>query len=100
MIEPGAGGTLRLSWSPSCLAAESDYAVYEGTLGSFTDHVPLFCSTSGATAATIVPGGGNTYYLVVPHGGAAEGSYGTASDSLERPPSVAACLPRAMVVCH
>ena len=99
MVEAGAGGTLRLTWSPSCLPADGDYAVYEGTIGNFTSHVPLLCSTSGATAATIVPGAGSTYYLIVPHGGAVEGSYGRDSSSLERPPSAAACFPRAMVTC-
>ena len=99
MVEEAAGGTLRLMWSPSCLPADSDYAVYEGTIGNFTSHVPLLCSTSGATAATIVPGAGSTYYLIVPHGGAVEGSYGRDSSSLERPPSAAACFPRAMVSC-
>jgi hypothetical protein len=98
-IEPGAGGTLHLSWSPSCLASDADYAVYEGTIGNFASHVPLLCSTAGATAVSISPGAGSTYYLVVPHNTTVEGSYGRDSASLERPPSAAACFPRATVAC-
>jgi hypothetical protein len=99
MLQPGPGGTLRLDWSPSCLASDVDYAVYEGTIGNFTSHLPVACSTSGATSLTIVPGAGDTYYLVVPHSASAEGSYGRASGLLERPPSAAACFPRATVAC-
>ena len=99
-IAPGPSGTLRLSWSPSCLATDVDYAVYEGAIGNFASHVPLVCSTSGATTVTIVPGAGNNYYLVVPHNGIAEGSYGRDSGLLERPPSAAACFPRATTACH
>ena len=98
-VDLGTGGTLRLAWSPTCLPTDGDYAVYEGTIGNFTSHVPLLCSTSGATFATIVPGAGNTYYLIVPRSGAVEGSYGRDSTSLERPPSAAACFPRAMISC-
>jgi hypothetical protein len=98
-VETGAGGSLLLSWSPSCRATDTNYAVYEGTLGSFTSHVPLLCSTSGATTATITPGTGDTYYLVVPNNGAVEGSYGWGSDQLLRPRSSAACFPQATVGC-
>jgi hypothetical protein len=94
-----AGGSLHLSWSASCAATDVNYAVYEGSLGNFTSHVPLLCSTSGATSVTITPGAGDTYYVVVPNNGSAEGSYGTGSDQFPRPPSTAACFPQATATC-
>ena len=98
-VSKGAGGAISLAWSPSCDLADADYAIYEGTIGDFTSHVPRICTTSGATSASIVPGAGGKYYLAVPHGGTAEGSYGTASGGIERPPSASACLARAIVSC-
>jgi len=98
-VAKGAGGAVSISWSPSCHPVDLDYAVYEGTIGTFTSHVPRVCSTSGATSASIVPGAGDRYYLVVPQGGSAEGSYGTRTGQIERPPSSAACLPQAILSC-
>ena len=95
----GPGGAVALSWSPSCRSGDVDYAVYEGTVGSFAIHVPRLCTTGGATAATIMPSSGNTYYLVVPHDGALEGSYGSAAFEAERPPSASACFPQAIGGC-
>jgi hypothetical protein len=99
VVDKGIGGALDLYWSPSCLSSDVDYAVYEGTLGDFTSHVSRVCSTSGSTAATIVPGVGNVYYLVAPHNGAVEGSYGTDGASVERPAAAVACFPQALGVC-
>lgn len=91
-VTRGAGGDLTLTWGPSCLASDSDYAVYEGSLGSFASHVPVLCSTAGATTATFTPAAGNRYYLVVPNNGLREGSYGVTGAGVRRPPSQAACL--------
>ena len=98
-VARGMGGTLSLAWSPSCHANDLDYAVYEGSIGDFTSHVPRLCTTAGATSTSITPGAGNRYYLVVPQGSGAEGSYGTRSDGIERPASPAACLVRGIVSC-
>ena len=100
MVDLDPSGALHLSWSASCSTTDENYAVYEGTIGNFTSHVPLVCSTSGLTTATVLPGAGNTYYLVVPNNRAVEGSYGRDSVLLERPPSSYACFPRATVACH
>jgi hypothetical protein len=97
-IARGSGGALDLAWSPSCRIGDLDYAVYEGTLGSFQSHVTRLCTTSGATAATIVPSSGSAYYLVVAHGAALEGSYGSGAGA-ERPPSASACYPQAIGGC-
>jgi hypothetical protein len=99
IVESGIGGAINLYWSPSCRSTDVDYGVYEGTLGDFTSHVPRACSTSGMTTATIVPGAGNMYYLVVPHDGAVEGSYGKDSASVERPASQSACFAQSIGTC-
>ncbi|HEX5044347.1 MAG TPA: sialidase family protein [Candidatus Polarisedimenticolaceae bacterium] len=92
------GGDLRLGWGASCQADDTDYAVYEGTLGSFASHAPRFCSTGGSTFKLFTPGPGNRYFLVVPTQTEREGSYGRESSG-ERPPSAIACLPQATGAC-
>ena len=92
------GASLFLSWSPAC-GPVSDYAVYEGSLGTPGSHVPLQCATGGATTATVPPSLGDRYYLVVPSSGGNEGSYGRTSDGTERAPSAAACAPQQIVGC-
>jgi len=92
-------GDLSLEWSPSCRSADTDYAIYEGTLGNFISHTPKFCSTGGLTTQTFTPAGGGTYYLVVPTHAGHEGSYGKSSLGLERPQGPGACLPRRLCPC-
>src|SRR5262249_27371213 len=75
-VAKGGGGNLSLAWGSSCRSGDDDYAVYEGTLGSFYSHAARLCSTSGATSALIAPDPGSTYYLVVPTRAYREGSYG------------------------
>ena len=89
----GSGGLL-LAWAASCTATDDDYAVYEGTLGDFTSHASALCSTGGATSATVQPGTGDRYYLVVPRSSQREGSYGTSGGGAERPPATSACVPQ------
>jgi hypothetical protein len=92
-------GDLALDWGGSCTAGDFDYGVYEGTLGAFTSHTPRLCSTAGGAAATLTPGAGSMYYLVVPRNVNREGSYGTTSSGAQRPPSVMACLPQMVGSC-
>jgi len=94
-----SGANLSLAWSPSCSASDSDYAVYEGTLGSFATHQSVVCSTSGATSATIAPSAGNAYYLVVPRTSSKEGSYGRSSGGTQRPAAASACAPQQPLGC-
>ena len=94
-----SGGTVTLSWDGSCVATDGDYAVYEGTLGAFTSHVPRQCSTGGGRSAALDLPVGNAYWLVVPRNAAAEGSYGQDGSGTERPPAVAACLPASIATC-
>ena len=52
----------------------------------------LLAATFGATTKTFHPSAANAYYLVVPHNGVHEGSYGRRSDGSERPVAVSACV--------
>jgi hypothetical protein len=90
---------ITLTWDPSCIPTDTDYAVYEGTIGLFYSHTPKSCSTGGTTASTIAPAAGSTYYLVVPLNPTREGSYGTRSNGGERPAGLSACLPSAAAEC-
>jgi hypothetical protein len=93
------GLQVNLTWPASCLATDGDYEVYEGVLGSFSSHVPVVCTTSGNTSTTLTPGPLNRYYLVVPHNGTSEGSYGTGQGGAERSASSSACRPRQVAAC-
>ena len=87
----GDASRIDLSWSASCGAEGTDFAVYQGTIGIWYDHAPMLCSTSGTRTATVTPAAGNHYYLVVPLSVTLEGSYGTNSSGLEIPASTGAC---------
>jgi len=94
-LDPIDPTRLELVWAPSCGALATDYAVYEGTLGTWYSHSPAECTTFGAATIDILPGAGNRYFLVVPLSLSEEGSYGTASGGAERPAGVISCLPQA-----
>jgi hypothetical protein len=84
---------LVLSWGANCGGGAVDYAVYEGRAGEWTSHIPALCTTGGVTSTTLTPGPGDRYYLVVPHSGGVEGSYGTSSAAVERARSASPCVP-------
>ena len=96
------GGQVELTWGASCALLDSDFAVYEGTLGGmFNDPIPATCTTGGATTLAFTPDAGNGYFLVVPRNEVSEGSYGEATGQLQRPPSTDACLPQEIdLVCE
>jgi len=89
---------VELAWEATCTLAP-DYAVYEGVPEDFTGHLPVVCTTGGATSTTVIPGDGDRYFLVVPQDPSSgiEGSYGFASDGTPREPSLSAC--EAATVC-
>ena len=87
---------LDLSWGASCSMAVNDYAVYEGSLGSFDNPTAQTCTTGGAINLTLTPGNGDRYYLVVPLNDDTEGSYGAGAGGAERPRSTAPCRPLAV----
>ena len=91
------GADVELSWNPACPAP--DYAIYAGTIGSFTSHTSRLCSTGGATSTAFAPASESVYYLVVPLNGSAEGSYGTSGSGTERPVGLSACRPQQLGGC-
>jgi hypothetical protein len=97
-LDRSGSGDLLLRWGPSCVAGVDDYAVYQGSLGDFEAHAPITCSTAGVRSLTLPPPTGAVFWLVVPVDpeGGAEGSYGTASDGSERPPSATPCFPQSI----
>ncbi len=89
-----SGGNLTLSWGTSCATSDTDYEIYEGTLGTYYSHAQKLCSTGGATTIAFAQPAGSTYYLVVPKNAVSEGSYGRNSDGTERPQGAPACMPQ------
>jgi hypothetical protein len=98
-VDKAPGGEIALSWDIACLPTAEDYEIYEGALGDFESHVARFCSTGGATGMIFTPVSDDAYYLVVPRGGAREGSYGTDSAGNQRPPGDPACLTQVVAAC-
>jgi hypothetical protein len=94
-----AGGQLRLRWQDSCGPCDTDFEVYEGVLGDFDSHVQKLCTTNGIKQAQFTPSIGSAYYIVVPHNGQREGSYGSDGDGIERPAALASCLPQSFAGC-
>jgi hypothetical protein len=85
-------GTLVLSWAASCGQDVLNYGIYEGLLGSWTSHARIDCFDGGSDRSeSVMPAAGDRYYLVVPLGFTAEGSYGTDSLGSERPQGSSAC---------
>lgn len=94
-VEKTAGTTIRLDWGAGCAAAGGeDYAVYEGSLGSWNQRFPVVCSTAGQRSRDVNPAPGGTYYLIVPVRGdlQREGSYGRRSTGAERTPGTSVCF--------
>ena len=85
------GGNVILSWGSSCSDAAADYTIHEGTLGTWYSHEAVACTTNRVTSATVTPGAGRRYFLVVPVTADAEGSYGLSSAGVERPKSPVGC---------
>ncbi|MCP3995922.1 MAG: DNRLRE domain-containing protein [bacterium] len=84
---------IKLDWSASCRASDTDYGVYEGTIGGlFDNHQQVVCSTAGALTHTLTPSSTRSYYLVVPNDGTDEGSYGDGSNDVERPQGTMFCF--------
>ncbi len=92
---------MTLDWAGSCSIADTDYGVYEGTIGGdFTSHLPVggLCTTAGLKTATFNSAAGS-YYLVVPSNGVTEGSYGENDTLGERQQSSAPCVAQVLGSC-
>jgi hypothetical protein len=92
-------GHITLSWGESCSLDDDDYAVYAGQLGNIGGQSPVACSTLGAAIHTFLPDPEDSYYLVVPNNGNAEGSYGQDSVGVPRQRGPDACYPQSAGAC-
>jgi hypothetical protein len=76
-----------------CSSGGVYYGLYQGTIASINagvyNHVFHSCSNVCPGGINFVPPATSTYYLVVPHNGKEEGSYGRDSALAERPQAVA-----------
>ena len=95
----GVSTEIVLDWDDSCVAADSDYAVYIGTLGDFTSHWARRCSTGGATTVTFRNNDPSIYILVVPMSYNRDGSYGVDGDGIERAAAFSVCHPQEVQAC-
>ena len=81
------------SWGESPCGGATDYGIYRGLIGDWFNLTMADCHDDGGDLVevlTVSPD--SSYYLVVPNNAEAEGSYGTDSDGLERPPAVLPCV--------
>lgn len=95
-ISPSASdpANLILDWEADCQGGGQDYAIFEGLIGDPASHMAIDCSDDGGDRSEeITPGPGNRYYIVVPLDPVYEGSYGTDSAGVERPPGSTTCRP-------
>jgi hypothetical protein len=73
----------------SCASGGTLYGLYEGTLSSLRsgtyDHAKRSCAEWCPGSITFGTGQDDAYYLVVPHNGMEEGSYGLGFNQSERP---------------
>lgn len=78
----------------SCASGGTRYGLYEGSIASLRtgiyDHAKKSCLESCPGSITFDPANGDRYFLVVPHNGSQEGSYGLDSNLAERPQAVSA----------
>jgi len=95
-------GSVVLSWGVPCNDAtvpNQDYAIYQGTLGSWSTLTSLTCSTGHANSWVVNAPGANRFWLVVPQTSSSEGSYGLSSFG-ERPQAASPCRPQAIGACE
>jgi subtilisin-like proprotein convertase family protein len=86
-----SGDHLTLSWGASCNTSGVDYAIYQGTIGSYYSHAMKVCTTQGLLTRTFPTDPGDLYFLVVALSADNEGSYGKDSNGAERPQGGTAC---------
>ena len=100
LMNKSTKGWLTLTWDDSCLATDSDYAIYSGKMVRVYSHRPVVCSTGGATIGFVQPPTQySTYYLIVPHDGTLEGSYGAATAG-PRPAAEISCMLQEVASCQ
>jgi hypothetical protein len=100
LLELLGNGDIDMSWGDSCIATDTDYAIYQGTLGVFNSHTVETCSTGGLTSTLVTPDAGDLYYLVVPNNETNEGGYGAASDGTPRAQAKSPCFTQMLGTCQ
>jgi len=91
----GAAGTIELDWGGDC-GTGTAYAVYRGDLAAGYASIapePGACDVGGHHATLPAGSGTADFFLVVPHAGGVEGSYGIDGQGTRRPPAAAPCYP-------
>ena len=97
-VDKAAGGQLAISWAGSCAQDAANYGIYQGTMGSWSSHTAVDCNDEGHDLAEIISSpASSSYFLVVPLGAEAEGSYGAATVSGERPRGTSTCTANRIV---
>ena len=84
------------------MSSDTDYVVYAGPMPLFGLHEPVTCTTMELLEHRFLPPSGDTFFIVVPHNGANEGSHGTQKinfQAVERTPSPATCYPQQIGDC-
>lgn len=84
---------LDFTWGDSCGLSQSDFVLYQGTIGLWYSHSSTGgCSTGNNLFVNdFMPADLSTYYLVVALSTAAEGSYGRNSSGAEIPQGGSTC---------
>ncbi len=93
------GTDVEFTWGASCSENDTDYSLYQGTLGDFQSHERVVCTTQGSTTyGPYDAGAGNYYFLVVPRLATHEGSYGS-SQGHPRSPAEVPCRAQGSPAC-
>ncbi len=97
-----APGSVRLTWDPPCnetAVPGQDFAVYQGSVGSWSSYTSLTCTTGHDRSWLIENPPTGVFWLIVPQTAMSEGSYGQTSAG-ERLPAAAPCRPQASGQCQ
>lgn len=88
-----SGSNIVATWGPpGGTCSPTDYAIYQGTIGNWYSHnTVITCSAGTDFTETFATPAGDVYFLIVPISATEEGSYGTNSNSQERPVSANRC---------
>jgi hypothetical protein len=94
---------LSIGWDAPCNAISTplqDFAVYTGAIGDYANYSPLTCSSDRSLSVLLEDLPKDSFVIVVPRTSANEGSYGTNSAGVDRPPPAAACAPQSIGACE
>lgn len=98
-IEKTSMGMLRLTWSADC-GGGTHYSIYQGDLTTGPSSISSaagLCSIGGTSVTMPAGSGTGVFFLVVPHSGGFEGSYGVDSQGHPRPQAAYPCHPQDQV---